>query len=116
VARRHDLAVARVGHSHACPFDLHALVPVPGEILRRGPDDAESLAWLWQHWGTTRELRHVTADFLRGPHRRHKPNAGEAGIRVEFWSADWSPWRAVAQIEAAFPALRFDLRPGYEPP
>ena len=47
VARRHDLAVCRVGHSRACPFDLHALVPVPGEILRRGPDDPLALAGLW---------------------------------------------------------------------
>ena len=39
VAQRHALAVARVGHSKACPFDLHALLPVPGEILGRGPDD-----------------------------------------------------------------------------
>jgi hypothetical protein len=62
VARRHDLAVARVGQSKACPFDLHALVPVPETILRRGPDDPFSLAWLWQHWGTTRELRHVAED------------------------------------------------------
>ena len=30
VARRHALAVARVGHDKKCCFDLHALVPVPG--------------------------------------------------------------------------------------
>jgi hypothetical protein len=29
VERRHALAVTRVGHSRACPFDLHTLVPVP---------------------------------------------------------------------------------------
>ena len=52
-ARRHELAVERVGQSRACPFDLHALVPDPREILRRGPDDPVSLAWLWAHWGTT---------------------------------------------------------------
>jgi hypothetical protein len=59
VGRRHDLAVARVGRSRACPFDLHALVPVPSVLLRLGPDDAASLAWLWEHWGTTQALRHV---------------------------------------------------------
>ena len=46
-ARRHDLAVARVGRSQACPFDLHALLPVPGTLLMRGPDDPAALAWLW---------------------------------------------------------------------
>jgi hypothetical protein len=61
-------------------------------------------------------LRHVTADFFPGPDRRHKPNAGEAGMRVAFWSADWSPWRALVRIAAAFPALRFDLRPCYDTP
>ena len=62
VGRRHALAVARVGHSRACPFDLHALVPVPDAILRRGPDDPEALAWLWANWGTTQTLRHVAED------------------------------------------------------
>ena len=37
VARRHALAVARVGQSSACPFDLHALLPVPAAILRLAP-------------------------------------------------------------------------------
>ena len=115
VARRHDLAVARVGRSQACPFDLHALVPVPADILRRGPDDPVSLQWLWEHWGTTRALRHVTADPAAGPDRQPQPG-GESGIRIGFWSADWSPWRALARIAAGFPALRFALCPEYDPP
>jgi hypothetical protein len=36
VARRHALAVARVGQSSACCFDLHALLPVPA-TMRRWP-------------------------------------------------------------------------------
>ena len=116
VARRHDLAVARVGHSRACPFDLHALVPVPADILRRGPDDADSLQWLWQHWGTTRELRHVAADTAAGQERRRRLAAGVIVWQATFWSADWSPWRALAQIAANVPALRFDLRPSYDAP
>jgi hypothetical protein len=116
VARRHDLAVGRVGRSRACPFDLHALVPVPGEILRRGPDDAESQHWLWQHWGTTRELRHVAAEAAASQDPRRQPNANETGFRVTFWSADWSPWRALAAIGRRFPALRFELHPSYDAP
>ena len=115
VARRHDHAVARVGRNRACPFDLQALVPVPADILRRGPDDPVSLQWLWEHWGTTRALRHVTADPAAGPDRQPQPG-GESGIRIGFWSADWSPWRALARIAAGFPALRFALCPAYDPP
>jgi hypothetical protein len=48
VGRRHQRAVARVGASQACPFDLHALVPVPDEMLRLGPDRPVALAWLWE--------------------------------------------------------------------
>lgn len=116
VARRHDLAVGRVGRSRACPFDLHALVPVPGEILWRGPDDTESQHWLWQHWGTTRELRHVAAEAAASQDPRRQPNANETGFRVTFWSADWSPWRALAAVGGRFPALRFELNPSYDAP
>ena len=112
--RRHDLALARVGHSRACPFDLHALLPVPADMLRRGPDDPIALAWLWEHWGTTDALRHVTAERAAGPARRSQPAACAAEMNITFWSADWSPWRALAQIAARWPALGFDLRPSYE--
>ena len=33
VERRHAVAVARVGHSPACLFGLHALVPVPADLI-----------------------------------------------------------------------------------
>ena len=33
---RHEAALARVGISRACAFDLHALLPVPPDILRLG--------------------------------------------------------------------------------
>jgi hypothetical protein len=116
VAHRHDLAVARVGRSRACPFDLHALVPVPADILRRGPDDPVSLTWLWQRWGTTQALRHVALDPTAGPAPRRRLAAGVGETRISFWSADWSPWRALARIAAGFPALRFALCPEYDPP
>ena len=106
VSRRHALAVARVGHSRACPFDLHALVPVPADMLCLGPEHPEALDWLWTHWGTTEALRHVTrVDDTDQPMTEL--------IKIRFWSADWSPWRALAKIRAAWPLLRFDLRPDY---
>jgi hypothetical protein len=110
VARRHALAVGRVGHSRACPFDLHALIPVPDAMLRLGPDDPAALDWLWAHWGTTQPLRHVEAvppdAALRG-----RAKAGDATWAVAFWSADWTPWRALAAITGRWPSLRFDMLP-----
>ena len=46
--------------------------------------------------------------------RRRSP--GEAVFRVTFWSADWTPWRALAALAAQWPALRFALRPRYATP
>jgi hypothetical protein len=116
--RRHVLAVARVGHSAACPFDLHALVPVPDAILRCGPDDPEALDWLWTHWGTTQALRHVTEDEAAAAvmAMRRPAAPGEAMWALTFWSADWTPWRALAQIAGRWPALRFETRPTYDMP
>ena len=44
--RRHVLAVAQVGRSRACPFDLHVLQPAPARILALGPDHSQALSWL----------------------------------------------------------------------
>ncbi len=108
--RRHGAAVARVGRSRAYALDLHALVPVPDSVLRLGPDHPEALAWLWTHWGTTVALRHVVAEPVLP--RRAAPG-GPVTLRLAFWSADWTPWRALAMVAARWPALRFDVRPTY---
>ncbi len=114
VEHRHAVAVTRVGHSRACPLDLHALVPVPAAILQLGPDHPDALAWLWQHWGTTQALRHVVPDTA--PTRAPAPKlaAGEDRLQLSFWSADWTPWRAFERIRADWPVLRFDLQPHYD--
>ncbi len=116
VARRQALAAARVGHSRACPFDLQALVPVPDAVLRHGPDDPIALDWLWAHWGTTQTLRHVADDATDAAALRTQVPAGQVVWAVSFWSADWTPWRALAQIAARWPTLRFDARPHYDTP
>ncbi len=107
VARRHALAVAEVGSSQACAFDLHALVPVPEAILLLGPDHPEALAWLWTHWGTTQALRHVAVQAA--------PRGSEA-LHIEFWSADWTPWRALTTVRDRWPGLQWQVTPSYEPP
>jgi len=87
------------------PLDLHALVPVPAEILALGPADPRALAWLWTHWGTTQALRPA------GP-----VAAPDAPTRwtLSVWTADWTPWRALARIRTDWPALSLTIRPVYE--
>ncbi len=114
VEHRHAVAVARVGRIRACPFDLHALAPVPTAILQLGPDHPHALAWLWQHWGTTQALRHVASDTAPTRTPALKLAAGEDRLPLSFWSADWTPWRAFERIRATWPTLRFDLQPQYD--
>ena len=114
VEHRHAVAVARVGHSRACLFDLHALVPVPAAALHLGPDHPDALAWLWQHWGTTQALRHVAPDTALTRTLPPELAAGEDRLQLSFWSADWTPWRAFERIRADWPTLRFDLQPQYD--
>ena len=116
VGRRHEIAVSRVGHSRACPFDLHALIPVPSEILLLGPNDPAALTWLWEHWGTTDALRHVAEDNVRRPVDAGAGVGAETSFRLRFWSADWTPWRALAELASRWPTLRWHIRPTYDPP
>ena len=113
VGRRHDLAVSRVGQSRVCPFDLHALVHVPPMILALGPDEPEALAWLWEHWGTTQALRHVAVEAVGDP--TGGGNQESTALRLSFWSADWTPWRALENIAARWPTLHVQVRPTYDP-
>ena len=97
----------------SCPLDLHALVPVPTEVLAVGPDDPRAQLWLWEHWGTTWPLRGVTAEERPSAGEGRAPPAGRGMVRFAFHSADWSPWRALERLRARWPALAFALRPDY---
>lgn len=110
LAARHLRVLESAEQAWTCPFDLHRLLPVPGRILALGPEDPESRAWLWTHWGTSRALRHVRLLPDRPDGRRKLSDQ----MRVEFWSADWSPWRALQRLRRQRPTLLFDLRPDYE--
>jgi hypothetical protein len=85
-------------------------LPVPDAVLRPGPDDPASLAWLWEHWGTTQAPRHVAEDTAVNQAGRERRLPRDAALAISFWSADWTPWRALARIAARWPALRFDPR------
>jgi hypothetical protein len=34
-------------------------------------------------------------------------------IHITFWSADWTPWRALTAVAERWPDLRFDVCPTY---
>ena len=111
VEARQAKALALVGTSRACPFDLHVLLPVPARVLALGPDDPAAEAWLMTHWGTT-ELRQVTVlPPLKG--RSYLP-PGRRALRLGFFSANWSPWPALRTLRKTWPALRLMLQPVYE--
>ena len=95
-----------------CPLDLHRLLPVPAALLRLGPDHLEARRWLWEHWGTTWPLRHVAE--LPAPKAGQQPVREPGRLRLGFWSADWTPWPAIARLRRDWPALRFEVRPVYD--
>jgi hypothetical protein len=82
------------------------LVPVPWEVLRLGPDAPAAMCWLWENWGTTWPLRKVERLTPCG-------EGGGGAWRAGFWSADWTPWPAIAACRARWPGLAFRLRVAY---
>lgn len=105
----HQAALSAVGVSRACPFDLHALAPVPWEVLRLGQDHPRAVEWMWAHWGTTWHLRRVEAP----PPPRRALDAlapGEGAALIRFVSADWPPWPVLLRCRGRWPSLRFELR------
>jgi len=88
-----------------CPFDLNSLVPVPDRILRLGPDDPVAIAWLWEHWGTTWALRGV--EEAPPDDAPHAVATRVAVIAYRFWSADWTPWRAIAAMRSRWSSIIF---------
>ena len=103
-----DLAAGDARGNRHCPFDLNALVPIPPDMLRRGPDDPSVVVWLWHNWGTTWMLRAVE-EVSTGLAEILLPDGHEA-LCVEFWSADWTPWRALAAMRARWQTLSLHLK------
>lgn len=89
-----------------CPLDLNALIPVPPVLSGLPPNDPRLSTWLWRYWGTTWPLRQVVECPSAAPDQGALP-AGQALCRYRFWSADWTPWPALATIRIAWPDLRF---------
>ena len=102
-------AAARVGRSRTCPFDLHALLPVPAAILELGLTHPQAQAWLTQHWGLTDRPRQV-AERPHATAGRRLPS-GHRVIGYSFFTAGETPHAAIAQLGPRWPALRFVLQP-----
>ena len=123
VERRQGRAAALVGRCQGCPFDLHALLPVPDAILDLGPSHPDALAWLAAHWGVTDRLRQVTRLQRPKPGRRLPKDSSVVGYGF-FAGGDSgggsspggdgnsgeTPAIAVATLAARWPALRFRLQ------
>ena len=105
---RQDCSSAR-----SAAFDLHALLPVPPDILRLGPEHPQARRWLWTTWGTTRSLRRVAEPLVTNTVSTRNPVEGDRW-RVDFWSADWSPWLALQTLASKWPRLHFRLRPVHD--
>jgi hypothetical protein len=109
IEAREAKAAALIGQSRACPLDLHVLLPIPEEVLQRGPTDPTSLAWLARHWGTRDDLRKIVERPNPSPGRRLP--AGHAAISFGLFTAGETPRAAIDQLGARWPALRFALTP-----
>jgi hypothetical protein len=109
VEARAGQAVALVGRSRACPFDLHSLLPVPAHVLELGPTHPEALAWLSRHWGVTDSPRQV-AERPHATMGRRLPG-GHRVIGYSFFTGGETPDAAIGQLRLWWPALRFLLQP-----
>ena len=109
IESRDEKAVALIGQSRACPFDLHVLLPIPAETLQRGPTDQKSLDWLARHWGTRDALRRIVA--RPNPSAGRRLPAGHVVISYGFFTSGETPRLAVTQFVARWPTLRFVLTP-----
>lgn len=110
IAVQHDRVLLRWMETGACPLDLHRRIPVPPGILRLGEVDPVAKHWLWAHWGTTETVPHVRLVEENADRRRRR----SALVVIEFYSADWTPWRAIARRRRDWPKPIFSVRPSYD--
>jgi hypothetical protein len=106
---QHQNKVRAQAGSRLCPFDLHALVPVPSDLLDLGRDNKRSVAWLRAYWGVLQALRQVALV----PAGCKKLRGKQAQLTLEFWSADWTPWPAIVTIRQRFADLTLKVTPDY---
>jgi hypothetical protein len=109
IEARDAKAAALIGQSRACPFDLHVLLPIPADILRRGPADPAALAWLATHWGTRDALRKIVG--RPNPSAGRRLPADHGVISYGFFTSGETPRAAIHRLGTRWPTLRFVLTP-----
>lgn len=109
IEARDEKAAELIGQSRACPFDLHGLLPIPAEILQRGPTDEKSLNWLARNWGTRDALRKIVV--RPNPSAGRRLPAGHTVISYGFFTSGETPRAAATQLATRRPTLRFVLMP-----
>jgi hypothetical protein len=109
IEARDEKAAGLIGQSRACPLDLNVLLPVPGDILRRGPGDQKSLDWLARHWGTRDELRKIVV--RPNPSAGRRLPSGHTVISYGFFTSGETPRAAIDHLGGRWPALRCVLTP-----
>jgi hypothetical protein len=102
-------AAALIGQSRACPFDVQVLLPIPADILRRGPTDPTALDWLATHWGTRDAFRRIVE--RPNPSAGRRLPGGHGVICYGFFTAGDTPHAAIDALGARWPVLRFVLTP-----
>ena len=110
----HHRALAAVGQSTACSFDLHALLPVPNSLLNLGREHPDATRWLAAHWGTSEIRKAAVLPVAAGARRRGAGHAAEK--RFGFFAADTLPHAAARRLAQAWPALQLELRAADGPP
>ena len=108
VETHHQRVLAASGTT-PCPFDLHAIVPLPHDILQRGPDDPASHAWL-QTTGA-RHARCVMCGIALT--RRSGGRAARHGCTSNSGRRTGRPGRCSRCCAQRYPTLTFDVRPEY---
>jgi hypothetical protein len=103
-----EIRAADCAQAANCPLDLNALVRVPDKLLKLGPEEPAVLAWLWENWGTTWMLRDVALASVGRAGVLAPP--GHDVVSYRFWSADWTPWRALASVRTRWPALALQIK------
>ena len=100
------LALVEAGNTR-CPLDLHALLPVPESLLRRGLSDSRSRAWLRKQWGVETALCKVVV--LPEKKNQSTKSIKNRALQYGFFSEKSLPERAVRRLTELWPALHFTL-------
>ena len=81
IEAREEKAAALIGQSRACPFDLRVLLPIPAEILQRGP----AIRSRWTGWRGTGDERRVSSQDCRASEPIGQPAAAWRPRRDLLW-------------------------------